>query len=266
MSASDRHDTWASGAAYDAFMGRLSRPVAREFIAWLDVTPGSRWLDVGCGTGALSQTVLDTASPEEVCGVDLSTSFVEYARENVGGPRARFEVADAQSLPFPDTSFGAVVSGLVLNFIPQPEKAVAEMARVAKPGGTVAVYVWDYAEGMQALRYFWDAVTALDPAAIELDEGRSRFSICKPEPLATLFRDAGLAEVETRPVDSVFRFRDFDEYWEPFLGGTGPAAGYAASLDEVRRDALRGRIKESIPGSSGPFELTNRAWAVRGMA
>jgi SAM-dependent methyltransferase len=132
-----------------------------------------------------------------------------------------------------------VVSGLVLNFVPDPALAAREMTRVARPGGRVAAYVWDYAGRMELIRHFWDAAAALDPAAAELDEGR-RFGLCQPEPLGRLFRDAGLADVGVRPIEVATRFRDFDDYWDPFLGGQGPAPGYAMSLDEPGRGPAGG--------------------------
>jgi SAM-dependent methyltransferase len=217
------------------------------------VPPGCRWLDVGCGTGALAETVLALAAPGGVVGIDPSPAYVA------------FEVGDARALQEAPASFDAVVSGLVLNFVPEPEKAVSEMARVACPGGTVAAYVWDYAEGMRMMRHFWDAAGELDPRARELDEGR-RFPLCKPEPLADLFRTAGLGEVEARAIDVPTVFRDFDDYWSPFLGGQAPAPGYAMSLSEERRAALRERIRAGLPtNAQGEHHLVARAWAVRGV-
>ncbi|HEV2892287.1 MAG TPA: SAM-dependent methyltransferase, partial [Actinomycetota bacterium] len=154
----------------------------------------------------------------------------------------------------------------VLNFVPDPALAVREMTRVARPGGPVAAYVWDYAGRMELIRHFWDAAAALDPAAAALDEGR-RFGVCQPEPLARLFRDAGLAEVDVRPIEVPTRFRDFDDYWGPFLGGQGPAPGYALSLDEPRRAALREELRRRLPfAADGSIPLVARAWAGRGVS
>jgi SAM-dependent methyltransferase len=260
-----RREVWASGAAYDPYVGRWSRRVAREFVAWLAIPAGSRWLDVGCGTGALSQTILDMASPRELWGIDASERYVAYARKQVTDGRARFEVGDAGALACVSAVYDAVVSGLVLNFVPQPEVAVAEMARAAVVGGTVAAYVWDYAGEMQLMRHFWDAAGALDPSALELDEGR-RFPLCQPGPLVHLFRTARLDQVETRPIDVPTTFRDFNDYWSPFLGGQGPAPAYAISLSDERRTALRERIRALLPiAADGSIHLVARAWAVRGM-
>lgn len=257
-------DVWASGAAYEPYVGRWSRLVAREFLAWLGVPPGSRWLDVGCGTGALTETILAAASPHAVRGVDPSEGYVAFACDQVRDPRASFTVGNAQQLPCETGAYDAVVSGLVLNFVPQPELAVAEMARAARPGGAVAAYVWDYAGQMQLMRHFWDAAVALDLGALDLDEGR-RFPLCKPDPLRQLFAGAGLDRIEVGAIDVPTHFRDFDDYWSPFLGGQAPAPGYCMALSEERRAALRNRIRSSLPvAPDGSIRLMARAWAVRG--
>jgi SAM-dependent methyltransferase len=257
-------DVWASGDAYEPYVGRWSRRVAREFLEWLSVEPGRHWLDVGCGTGALTETVLTLAAPTSVKGVDPSESYVQHARHQVNDQRATFAVGDALSLPVTDGSFDAVVSGLVLNFVFDAPKAVSEMARVAADGGVVGAYVWDYAGDMQLMRYFWDTVVALDPAAQDLDEG-VRFPLCKPEPLRTLFLGSGLADVDVKAIDVPTLFRDFDDYWMPFLGGQAPAPSYAMSLTEERRVGLRDRIRSALPiADDGSISLTARAWAVRG--
>jgi SAM-dependent methyltransferase len=260
-----RADVWASGAAYEPYVGRWSRLVARSFLAWLGVPAGRRWLDVGCGTGPLSQAILATAEPAQVVGVDPSAGFVAYARAQVAHDRAQFEVGDARALPHAPATFDAAVAGLVLNFVPEPAAAVAEMARVARPGGgLVAAYVWDYAGEMQLMRHFWDAAVALDPAARELDEGR-RFPLCRPEPLVALLRGAGLTAVEARAIDAPTHFRDFDDYWTPFLGGQGPAPTYCMALGEERRARLRERLRAGLPTDpNGAIRLIARAWAVRG--
>jgi SAM-dependent methyltransferase len=257
-------DVWASGEGYESYVGRWSRPVARELVRRLQVPRGARWLDVGCGTGALTRIVLDAAAPADVQAVDRSPAFVEFARDRVRDARASFSVADAESLPQSTGSIDAAVSGLVLNFVPRPEAVIAEMVRVVRAGGVVAVYVWDYADRMQLMRYFWDAAVALDARASALDEAR-RFPLCEPAPLEALFRDAGLDDVDCGPIDVATRFRDFDDYWQPFLSGQGPAPGYTMSLSEDRRRALRERLRGALPiASDGSIDLIARAWAVRG--
>ncbi len=260
----DRKEVWAAGGLYEPYVGRWSRLVAEELLAWLHMPPRKDWLDVGCGTGALTETILQHADPQTVTGVDSSNGFIDHAKARVTDPRAVFEVGDAQSLPVDAASFDVAVAGLVLNFVPQPPRAVAEMARVVRPGGVVAAYVWDYAGKMELMRYFWDAAAALDRAAFNLDEGR-RFPMCQPAPLADLFTAAPLRQVEVRPIDVPTQFRDFDDYWSPFLGGQGPAPGYAVSLSEERRTALRERIRASLPvEKDGSIPLVARAWAVCG--
>jgi SAM-dependent methyltransferase len=257
-------DQWDSGAIYESYVGRWSRLVARKFLNWLNAPPAARWLDVGCGAGALSQTILNQADPAAVKGVDRSDAFVAYARDKVADPRASFEVGDAGALPFEDASYDAIVSGLVLNFVPDQPKALGEMIRVAVPGGVVAAYVWDYAGRMDMMRDFWDAAVALNPEARELDEGR-RFPICQPEPLAALFEGAGLNRIAVRSLDIPTHFRDFADYWTPFLGGQGPAPGYVRALSEADRTALRDDIRARLPyNADGSVDLIARAWAVRG--
>lgn len=259
-------DVWASGETYEPDVGRWSRLVASEFVDWLAVAPDARWLDVGCGTGALTSVILTRAAPRAIVGVDRSEDYAAYAREHLHDRRARLRVADAEALPFGDGEFDVAVSGLVLNFVPDPYRAVAEMRRVVVPHGLVAVYVWDYAGDMQLMRHFWDAAVALDPAAASLDEGR-RFPIARPGPLTEVFTTAGLVDVETRAIDVPTVFRDFDDYWSPFLGGQAPAPGYCVSLPEERRAALRERIRGALPiAPDGSIRLTARAWAVRGTA
>lgn len=260
----ERKDVWAAGDHYEPYVGRWSRLAAREFLGWLGVASARQWLDVGCGTGALTQIILEAAAPRAVRGIDPARGFVAYARAHTADRRAVFLVADAQSLPVHTASADAAVTGLVLNFVPDPPRAVAEMARAVRPGGVVAAYVWDYAGRMDLVRHFWDAAVALDPRAAELDEGR-RFPLCAPARLGELFSDARLRGVDVRAIDVPTRFRDFDDYWSPFLGGQGPAPGYAMSLDERRRAALRDRIRSRVPiGPDGSIDLVARAWAIRG--
>jgi len=257
-------DTWADGSAYEPYVGRWSRLVARNFLEWLAVPPDSRWLDVGCGTGALTETILASMKPTKVVGIDPAEGYIAYAQAHITDPRARFKVGRAESLPETDASFDATVSGLVLNFVPDPQKAVAEMARATRPGGRVGLYVWDYVDKMELMRYFWDAAVALNPAAADLDEGR-RFPICQPKPLQLTLQQAGLNNIETRAIDVPTVFRNFDDYWSPFLGGQAPAPGYAMSLSEENRSRLRDTIRERLPiEPDGSIHLIARAWAVKG--
>ena len=264
MTGAERKDVWASGDAYEPYVGRWSRLVANQFLQWLAIPPGLDWLDVGCGTGALTQTILREADPARVVGVDPSAAFVAHAAAHVTDPRATFRIGDAQALPVSADEMNVSVAGLVINFVPDQRKAVAEMARVTKPGGTIAAYVWDYAGEMQMMRRFWDAAVALSPAAKELDEG-IRFPVCRPEALQDLFRKAGLEQISSRAIDAPTIFKDFEDYWTPFLGGQAPAPAYCMSLSEHDRAALRERIRGSLPiRDDGSIHLIARAWAIKG--
>jgi len=255
---------WGVGDAYEPYVGRWSRLVAREFLAWLAVPNGRGWLDVGCGTGALSQTILTACAPGTVTGLDSSSGFIDYARAQVDDARVSFVVGDAQAFPDDIDACDAAVSGLMLNFVPSPIAAVMEMTRVTRPGGSVAAYVWDYAGEMQLMRQFWDAAAELIPASRDLDEG-SRFTLCQPDRLADLFQQARLEDVDVHPIDIATVFMDFDDYWTPFLGGQGSAPGYVMSLSKAERVALRERLRESLPTrSDGSIHLIARAWAVKG--
>ncbi|WP_265519594.1 class I SAM-dependent methyltransferase [Nitratireductor luteus] len=260
-----REDKWSAGEAYEPYVGRWSRLVAAEFLDWLAAPANARWLDVGCGTGALSETILDRASPRQVVGIDPSEAFLDFAGSRLIDPRLAFRTGDAQALPVEDEAFDVAIAGLVLNFVANPARALSEMRRAVRPGGTVAVYVWDYAGEMQLMRRFWEAAAAQDPAAHELDEGR-RFPICKPEPLRALFAEAGLEDIQDRAIDVPTVFRDFDDYWSPFLGGQGPAPGYCVSLAETKRQSLREKLRAELPAElDGSIHLVARAFAVRGV-
>ena len=257
-------DRWASGDAYEGYIGRWSRLVAPVFLEWLGLPEGLAWLDVGCGTGVLTRAILERCAPQSIVGVDPSGPFVDHARQATEDPRVRFETASADATGQPTESADAVVAGLVLNFVPDPAAALAEAQRVVRPGGTVAGYVWDYAAGMQLLRYFFDAAIALDPGLAPHDEA-VRFPITHEGRLAEAFERAGLLDVANRPIDIPTVFRDFDDLWTPFLGGTGAAPTYVATLDEGARTALRERLRGSLPiEADGSIHLTARAWAVKG--
>ena len=262
--ASDRQvsDTWERGNPYERYVGRWSRRVAPAFLEWLTVPAGRRWLDVGCGTGALCAAIVDRCSPASVAGVEPSAGFLETAKVNLAG-RAALHPGSATEIPLADASVDVVVSALVLNFIPDPRAALAEMARVTASGGMIAAYVWDYAGRMELMRVFWDAAVSLDPGAAKLDEG-VRFPLCRPEALAALFAGSALGEPEVVPIDVPTPFASFDDYWQPFLGGQGPAPAYAMSLDDGARQRLRERLRERIPvQADGSVSMTARAWAVR---
>jgi len=256
---------WADGGRYESYVGRWSRLVAAGFVDWLGVPDGRRWLDVGCGTGALSEAILNRAQPSEVRGIDPSEGFVAYANEHLDDPRFAAGIGDARAIPFEDASFDAVASGLVLNFVPDIGGAAKELRRVVRVDGTVGAYVWDYAGGMQMLRFFFDAAADLDPSARERDEGELFAHIASPKGLGELFEIAGFADVRTRAIDVPTIFRDFDDFWAPFLSGQAPAPAYCMSLDEQDRAELRQLLRLRLPvETDGTIRLTARAWAVAG--
>jgi SAM-dependent methyltransferase len=255
-------DTWERGSPYKQYIGRWSRRVAPAFLSWLGIPADRKWLDVGCGTGALCAAIVDYCSPSSVAGVEPSEGFLRTATENLAG-RAALHHGNATAIPLGDGSVDVAVSGLVLNFVPDQRAALAEMARVTGKDGTIAAYVWEYAGKMELMRFFWDAAVELNPDASSLDEG-VRFPLCRPEALKKLFESAGLEGIEVKPIDILTEFANFDDYWQPSLGGQGPAPAYAMSLDETARARLRDRIRERIPTpANGTISLTARAWATR---
>lgn len=255
-------DHWQLGSPYERYVGRWSRRLAPAFLAWLGLAPGRRWVDVGCGTGALCAAIVEQCAPAALTGVDPSQGFLDVARRTLPA-QVDLRLGSAASIPLPDGAVEVVVSGLVLNFIPDLPAALREAGRVSVRGGTFAAYVWDYAGRMQFMRHFWDAAVALDPQAAALDEGR-RFPVCAPDALRSAITAAGFGDVETTGLEVPTVFGSFDDFWEPFLGGQGPAPAYAMSLDEAGRDRLRERLRERLPiEADGSVALVARAWAVR---
>lgn len=264
MTETSRHDAWQAGDRYEAYMGRWSRQVAPRFLDFLGPPNGADWLEVGCGTGALSAAILAQCNPGSLIAVDQSEGFLTLARAKVTDPRAEFRVGDAQALAVENASRDVVVSALMLNFVPDRDKALREMKRVVRPGGTIGFYVWDYpGGGMEIMRAFWTAAVALDPAAGDLTEDR-RFPFCTPEGLTALAKGAGLTHVVCTPVEVPTVFRDFDDYWRPFTLGAGPAPGYCTSLAPEARQRLHDRLSDTLPRrADGAIALTARAWALK---
>jgi len=262
---SQASDRWAVGDAYEAYMGRWSRLAAREFLVWLDADPGGSWLEIGCGTGALTSSICALCSPASIVACDPSASFVEHVRASVADASVSAVVAGAESLPSHPDGFDVVVSGLVLNFIPEPGRALTAMCERCRPGGVVGAYLWDYAGGVDLLRHFWAEAVACDPAATDHDEER-RFSEWQLPHLTSLFESAGLTAVESAVLTVPTAFATFDEYWKPFLGGTGPAPAYVASLAGPQRELLARRLSARLPrASDGSIRLGARALALRGV-
>jgi len=260
----EKPDRWVAGGAYEHFMGRWSRRVAKEFLDWLTPPASWTWLEVGCGTGALTHAICLHAGPASVIACDPSPGFVSFARRLFPHPALTVMLGGVDELPRSDGGFDALVSGLVLNFLSSPAEAIRSMKSRLRPGGMLAAYVWDYAEGMEFLRIFWEAAAGLDSGAAVLDE-RERFPLCHRDTLVDLLESEGLVRVDSRALETDMLFTDFDSYWVPFLGGTGPAPSYVGSLHPAAREQLRLRLRERlVPLEDGPIQLTARAWAVRG--
>lgn len=257
--------TWGNADAYEAYMGRWSRPMAEAVLRWLAPEPGRDWLDVGCGTGALTGAILDKAAPRKVTGIDPSAAFLEDGLAEIADPRVHFTVATAAELPFPAGSFDIAIAGLVLHFVPDPLAAVTEMARVVREAGIVAAYVWDFSGERQFTNMFWDAAVAVDAAAADQDP-RTQFAICAPDPLAQCFTSAGLQDVIVDSVVMPVTFCDLDDFWLPhLLQGSSPAQRYANSLDAVSLAALRERLAATLPiAEDGSIPLLGRVWVARG--
>jgi SAM-dependent methyltransferase len=257
-------DQWHESTGYEAYVGRWSRRVAERFLPWLEVGRGAGWIDIGCGTGVLTRAILELEDPDSVVGIDPSIAFLNKARTSIRDRRVSFVEGTADAIPEASASADAIVGGLMLNFVPDVGAALSEMIRVVRPESTVAGYVWDYAEGMEMIRLFWDAAAALDPTAAELDQG-VRFPICRPEPLEAAFKTAGLEEVVVTAIEIPSVFESFMDYWAPFLTGVRSAPAYVMSLDPAARERLRRRLDETLPREpDGSIALTARAWAVRG--
>ena len=256
---------FSAGDAYERFMGRWSRALAPLLVEFAAIRNGDAVLDVGSGTGALTAAVAAVAPSSQIVGIDTAAPYVAFAQARHPGNLVRFEVGDAQRLRFPDSSFDQTLSLLVLNFIPDPARALDEMIRVTRRGGTVATAVWDYGQGMEMLRVFWDEAIALNPAAASRDERHMPF--CRQGELAVLWREHRLRDVSEKALTIRTRFSTFDDYWSPFLDKQGPAGGYVAALADSQREELRRRLRRRLlgEGPDRPIVLSARAWAVRGL-
>ena len=256
---------FSESEAYERFMGGWSRQLAPSFLEFAGLEDGDSVLDVGSGTGALTVAVLSETESARVIGIDPSPEYVNYANSRTDTDRATFEGGDAQELRFSDASFDKTLSLLVINFIPDPHKALSEMVRVTREGGGVAAAVWDYDRGMEMLRVFWDEAVALDPLAEPRDERHMPF--CRSGELADLWQKHGLVDVREEALVIPLEFQSFDDFWSPFLEGQGPAGAYVASLAEGERLKLKKRLRQrlEIEGTAGPIGLSARAWVVRGL-
>jgi SAM-dependent methyltransferase len=251
-------------AAYERFMGRWSRELATLLVRFADVRDRDTLLDVGCGTGSIAAAVASTPAAR-IVGLDPAAAYVGFARSRHDHERTHFMVGDGQQLPFDNGAFDRTLSLLAINFVPDPQKTVTEMTRVTRRGGVVAAAVWDYDDGMEMLRLFWDAVVAQHPDDAQKDERHMR--LCRSGELAALWRSHGLRDVTETALTTTMAFASFDDYWNPFLEKQGPAGQYVAALPESDREtlrrALRRRLLDDRPDH--PFTLSARAWAARGL-
>ena len=265
LCGSGRQDpVFSEAQAYERFMGRWSRGLALHFVRFAGVRDGDTVLDVGSGTGALTAAIAKKAPSSRVVGLDPAAPYVALAQSQQGSALIHFEVGDAQQMRFDDAAFDRTLSLLVVNFIPDARKALSEMMRVTKSNGTIAAAVWDYGEGMEMLRVFWDEAIALVPANAAKDE--RNMPLCRHDELAALWREKGLHDVVEEALTIETRFESFDDFWTPFLEKQGPAGAYAASLPAADREALRLRLRRRLLGD-GPdsaIVMHARAWAVRG--
>jgi SAM-dependent methyltransferase len=255
---------FSEGEAYERFMGRWSLAMAPQLVKFAGVRDGDAVLDFGSGTGALTAAVVVAAPSSHVIGIDPAEPYVAFARTRHPGNLVRFEVGDAQQLRFPEGSFDRTLSLLVLNFIPNPVKALDEMIRVTRPDGTVAAAVWDYGQGMKMLRVFWDEAISLNPAKAGRDE--RYMLLCRKGELSAVWRARGLRDVSEEALTIQTRFVSFDDYWSPFLQRQGPAGAYVAALSDSEREELRLRLRKRLlgDGPDHPIVVAARAWAVRG--
>ena len=252
----------ASAHAYDRFVGRYGPELATALIDFAGVEPGMRALDVGCGPGALAAMLVERLGPARVSAADPSAPFVDACRVRL--PGVDVVEAGAEALPFADGAFDAALSQLVVNFMRDGEAGVREMARVTRPGGTVASCVWDYGGEMTLLRAFWDAAREVDPErGAAADEGVV-MRWCAEGELAELWRAAGLRSVRFGSLVASARYADFEDLWSPLPTGVGPAGAFCKSLEEDDRAALRDAFRRRLGVGDGPFELRARAWSVVG--
>jgi ubiquinone/menaquinone biosynthesis C-methylase UbiE len=259
----NKKDTWNSGDPYEYFMGRWSKLIAPEFLNWLNLPYNLLWLDLGCGTGALSEAIYLQCKPASLLSIDPSSEFLEKAKKRLSD-KINFAIGNASSIPQTDDKSDVIVSGLALNFFPDLNSAFSEIKRVLKTNGVMAAYVWDYAGRMDFLRLFWDTASEVSPNAKKYDEG-IRFPICNIDNLKDTFLQAGLTNIEATYLDVYTIFRNFEDYWNPFLGGQGPAPTYLASLaDDLQTEIKNILIKKLPMESDGSIKLLARAIAVRG--
>ena len=257
-----------AGDGYELLMGRWSRRLAEPFLDFAGFADGDEVLDVGCGTGSLTFAVSARADVKTIRGIDLSPAYIDYAKRRNSDSRVEFQVGDACALPFPDRSFDRVLSLLVLHFVPEAERAIAEMRRVARPGSTVAAAVWDIRGGLVANRIFFDTAAMLDAKGVERRARNYTRPMTRPGELAAAWRKAGFEDIRDGMLTIRMEFASFADYWAPYVGKDGPGAEYVSSLAPEQRDALRKAVERAyLDGEAdGVRSYAATAWAVKGTA
>lgn len=257
------------GLAYERFMGRWSRPIGRLFVDWLKIPAHRQWLEIGCGTGALTEVILSECAPASIRAFDLSEQQVAYARTRITDRRVTLSVGDAQAIDAADGNVDVAVSALALNFMAHQQKAVAEMTRVVRPGGVVALYVWDFASRRNITQHLSEAMAAVAPEIEQQARAAQQADTTRPERLESLFRSAGLDPVETRSLDITAEFDDIEDYWASNTSLISPLSAIGTAQSALRGtliDALKVRLKELLPlNSGGKISFPARAWAARGL-
>lgn len=258
-------DAFSNASAYENYIGRWSRLVAPKVVRWLNLPAGSTWLDVGAGTGILTEVILEQASPRKLLAIDISENYLTYARQAIRDERVEFKVGDASQLAFDSPQFDIAIAGLVLNFVPSAEAMVQGMKAAVKQSGIVAAHVWDYTDGMAMMKHFWDAANAVDPSA-QAFNAATQYSLCNPDSLQSLFTLCGLKDIEVTPIDIEMNFANFDDFWLPFLQAQGSVTKYLRSTNDETKNAIQMQLRQQLPiNSDNTIDLTARAWAIKGV-
>jgi ubiquinone/menaquinone biosynthesis C-methylase UbiE len=252
----------ARADAYDRHTGRYGRELAPAFLRFAGVEPGMRLLDVGCGTGALTEQLADTVGDDGVSAVDPSQAYADACRRRVPGIVVR--IGSAEALPFEDGVFDGVLSQLVIQALSDPPAAAREMRRVTAHGGLVAACAWDFRGGMPLLDAYWAAARSLDPDGVREAGDDTDDQWCTPDGLHRLWTEAGIVDVQTTKLSAGAEYEGFEDAWFSFAAGAGISGAYCRSLDDRRRAALRDEFRRRLGAPDGPFRLDARAWAVRG--
>jgi SAM-dependent methyltransferase len=265
MPASTYHAS--DGAAYEWFLGRWTRRLAEPLLDFADFSSDGRLLDVGTGTGSVACAMAARWPSRQIVGVDVAESYISYARGQANGASPAFEIGDAAALPFDDAVFAGVTAQLVLNFVPNAKKAISEIKRVTRRGGTVVAVVWDFRGGLVYQRLFWDTAAGIDPGAAAARDKLFSGALALPDGLTALFTEAGFTDVRRGSLTIRMDYASFDDYWQPLLGGQGPVGSYVTALDDDTRSKIENAVRRSYYSGApdGERSMTATAWAARGI-